>query len=38
MAVSLPIRFAVGLVLVMLGLAAVVTTLAAAWGRWPGLW
>jgi flagellar biosynthesis protein FliR len=35
-AVSLPARFLLGLVLVVLGLAALTATLAAAWGNWPG--
>jgi flagellar biosynthesis protein FliR len=34
-ALSLPVRFALGLVLVVLGLAALAATLAAAWGNWP---
>ena len=37
-AVSLPIRFALGLALVVLGLAALAATLATAWGDWPGGW
>jgi flagellar biosynthesis protein FliR len=35
-ALSLPVRFGLGLVLVVLGLAALAATLAAAWGDWPG--
>jgi flagellar biosynthesis protein FliR len=37
-AISLPIRFAFGLALVVLGLAVLAATLAAAWGDWPGGW
>jgi flagellar biosynthetic protein FliR len=37
-ALSLPVRFALGLVLVVLGLAALAATLATAWGEWPGGW
>jgi flagellar biosynthesis protein FliR len=36
-ALSLPVRFALGLVLVVLGLATLAATLAAAWGDWPGV-
>jgi flagellar biosynthesis protein FliR len=36
MALTLPVRCAVGLVLVMLGLTALAGTLAAAWANWPG--
>jgi flagellar biosynthesis protein FliR len=35
MALSLPVRFGLGLALVVLGLAALAATLAAAWGNWP---
>jgi hypothetical protein len=35
MALSLPVRFALGLALVLLGLAALAATLSAAWGNWP---
>jgi flagellar biosynthesis protein FliR len=35
---SLPIRFALGLTLVLFGLTALAATLAAAWGEWPGGW
>jgi flagellar biosynthesis protein FliR len=35
MALSLPVRFALGLALVVLGLAALAATLAAAWSNWP---
>jgi flagellar biosynthetic protein FliR len=35
---SLPIRFTLGLALVVLGLAALAAALAAAWGDWPGGW
>jgi flagellar biosynthesis protein FliR len=34
-AISLPVRFALGLALVMLGLVALAATLATAWGGWP---
>jgi flagellar biosynthesis protein FliR len=34
-ALSLPVRFALGLLLVVLGLAALAATLATAWGHWP---
>jgi flagellar biosynthetic protein FliR len=37
-ALSLPVRFVVGLVLVVLGLAALAATLTTAWGDWPGRW
>jgi flagellar biosynthesis protein FliR len=32
---ALPVRFALGVILVALGLAALVATLAAAWANWP---
>jgi flagellar biosynthesis protein FliR len=35
-ALSLPIRSALGLLLVGLGLIALIATLTAAWGHWPG--
>jgi flagellar biosynthesis protein FliR len=34
-AVSLPLRFALGVALTLLGIAALAATLAAAWGNWP---
>jgi flagellar biosynthesis protein FliR len=37
-ALSMPVRSALGMLLVGLGLAALVATLAAAWGAWPGEW
>ena len=35
-ALSLPVRSALGLVLVLLGMVTLATTLSAAWGGWPG--
>lgn len=35
---SLPIRSALGLLLVGLGLLTLIATLSAAWGTWPGGW
>jgi flagellar biosynthesis protein FliR len=35
-AMSLPARFLLGLVLVVVGLAALTATMATAWGNWPG--
>lgn len=35
-ALSLPLRFALGLLLVVLGLSALAGTLALAWNDWPG--
>jgi flagellar biosynthetic protein FliR len=37
-ALSLPVRFVVGLLLVVLGLGALAASLATAWGDWPGRW
>jgi flagellar biosynthetic protein FliR len=37
-ALSLPVRFVVGLVLAVVGMAALTATLASAWGYWPGGW
>src|SRR5262245_14653409 len=37
-ALSLPVRFVVGLVLAVVGMAALAATLASAWGHWPGGW
>lgn len=36
MTLAMPVRAALGLVLVLLGLAALAATLTAAWGAWPG--
>lgn len=35
---ALPIRSAIGLLLVGLGLLTLIATLSAAWGTWPGGW
>ena len=35
-ALSLPVRSALGLVLVLLGMVTLAATLSAAWGGWPG--
>ena len=35
-ALSLPVRSALGLVLVLLGMVTLAATLSIAWGGWPG--